>query len=221
VWFASAVALLAGLTLRPAWRARGAADWAETQCTITDHFKVRTFSRSGGGDRHLEVGYSYRVGDRTYQSRSLDFVTDNASAVPVISTVPIGTALPCWYDPGDPSSVVLGRRGWSASSWAPVGVGLCLVALVIAARRAVDGNSFAFHRAAGLMVGAMGALLGALVIVAPGSGASGREIAILQGMTVATLTGAAIVGWRAWRAWRPIDRDAPVARVHRSGHRDR
>jgi hypothetical protein len=117
------------LNLRPEWRANHA--YVEEQCVVLDK---RLVEHSKGGRPGItyrpEFLIRYTVAGRPYETWTYDavhaFTGLRGPNERVLDDFTVGQQYPCWYDPADPSEVVL-VRGYS---WMSYGLALAFVALV-------------------------------------------------------------------------------------------
>ena len=94
--------------------------YAETECAVVD---TRLTPRQEADDRVLyrpEVQVRYRVGEREYTTWIHDgesgFATDEKAQAEKLADFTPDAVFACWYDPDDPSRVIL-VRSWHLAFW--------------------------------------------------------------------------------------------------------
>ena len=123
-------------TTIPAFRARH--KFVGSTCRVLDKRIVESVSDSGNSfqpDFHIE----YRVNDRAYEAWTYEtpqlFTSDQTSSQAILDQFQIGREYPCWYDPHDPSQVVL-IRNYGVFAW--------LILLVPASFMAIGGGGLVY-----------------------------------------------------------------------------
>ncbi len=123
-----------------------------TSCTV---LAKRIAVQQAGGEPSYrpEILIRYRVQGRSYQQWTYDITrayhSDRETVLEALGRFQVGRQYPCWYDPGDPTRVVL-VRGFSSYVWLLVIFPLTLVAVgaVGLASRLIRVGTTAERRAA-------------------------------------------------------------------------
>ena len=123
-------------TTIPAFRARH--KFVASTCRVLEKRIEETVSNSGSSyqpDFHIE----YHVNGRAYEAWTYEmpqlFTSDQTSSQAILDQFQIGREYPCWYDPHDPSQVVLVRSH---------GVFAWLILLVPASFMAIGGGGLVY-----------------------------------------------------------------------------
>jgi hypothetical protein len=92
-----------------------AAKWSEGSCTIVTSAAGTQRPTEPAGETlyRVFVRFTYRVGDRSYESTRYrfvnPFVNDQAKVEAVARDYPVGATVPCFIDPDDAAQAVLDR----------------------------------------------------------------------------------------------------------------
>lgn len=214
--------LAVGFVALPAWRAVAARGWVETGCTIVDRFEDARVSQVRGSSRVIRTArarYRFVVGDQPVEGTWGDFTPGHA----VPPDLRVGMRVPCWYDPGTPTRVVLARRGWDggAAEWMLV-VTAWLASLLLGLaldpplpRRPLDPPAAPTRWTVVATLPSLLAvtLAGGLAATATTAGASSGEFVTLVVLLVGAL---AVLGAQLARWWRRLRQaDARRARSER------
>lgn len=133
---------------------RHAATLVAAECTITRH-EVDSHVDSDGDTMYRPVvHYVHTVGQTRHEGHRIGFSSSSASmrsyAEGVLKNYPVGTRWPCWYDPQDPSDVVLDRSTAGHSvALLPLGFAFVGLAVIVSAftrsRTSRDGLASRAH----------------------------------------------------------------------------
>lgn len=107
------------------------------RCTLLAKELVEEKSSRGTSGRRRamyrpEFQVRHEVAGRQYEARTFRITrwatSDSARSQDVLARHEVGRTYPCWYDPADPSRVVL-EKGTSVPSWLFTGVGAALASV--------------------------------------------------------------------------------------------
>lgn len=109
--------LLATLII-PEWRTNR--EFRETECVVLGKRLLEVEQRDGTKKFRPEFQVVYEVGGETFRERTYDitrtFSTDREGERAVLDRYEVGEKYACWFDPRDPTIVVL-VRGYTWTSW--------------------------------------------------------------------------------------------------------